>query len=699
MPTKQVNEVVQHLRRCALLRHEARRSDADLLGDYVDQGDIDALTVLTHRHGPMVWGVCRRMLSHWQDAEDAFQATFLVLVRRAESIASRELLANWLYGVAHQTALKARANAAKRASRERQVKTMPESAQVDRKTWRDLQPILDEELSRLPDKYRSVIVLCDLEGKTRKEVAQQLKCPEGTVAGRLARARRLLAKKLERHGFAVSGGLLALLISRHASGMAVPSLVISSAAKIAREAATGNIAGSVAERVMALVGSGSHAVSSAKTKTLVSLLTMIAAAGAGFSIMGTGDSATSPQAFSQIQNTSSVLLQNRANSNGRVEAGAARFDGAQLSRAVSFVDLNISDSQANPSDQHGNSEAELLSEAVAGNTKFIESIRTLYARFSIVSPGYDQDPDGCHASGQYWREPGYLRIKEESVTRMRHETGTQNYLERRDFELRGNEQSTVRARFDEKSKKWVGHLNIEKASNRPGATDVWYWALMPIDSSDYRESMPIAEAVKQLRVNKVTSESSARGRLTHLELVDDSARNRVINVWLDPSENWLVRRLKSEDKTPSVYGDRFSVDESVDEFAEVSTGVFFPKKATRRFYRNEKPMAKTVFEFSDVKINSLSDCLFPKQLPITDGMHATNVVRGDHIVDANGNPKVPLSEIAHNPIVPPPTYQLPKPPSSNSATYWIGGLFLTISVALVVYLLFVFWHPRKSARN
>src|SRR5712691_10850181 len=196
MATSQISGVIQHLRRTVLLRDGAGLTDGQLLEDYISRRDEAALGALVRRHAPMVWGVCRRVLCNYHDAEDAFQATFLVLVRKAASIASRELLANWLYGVAHQTALKARATAAKRKGRERQVTDMPEPAVTQQDQWCDLQPVLDEELSRLPNKYRGVIVLCDLEGKTRKEVARQLGCPEGTVASRLARARIILAKRL-----------------------------------------------------------------------------------------------------------------------------------------------------------------------------------------------------------------------------------------------------------------------------------------------------------------------------------------------------------------------------------------------------------------------------------------------------------------------------------------------------------------------
>src|SRR5712691_3461796 len=209
MATSEMSEVIQHLRRAVLLRDGAGLTDGQLLEGFITRHEEAGLAALVRRHGPMVWGVCRRVLHNHHDAEDAFQATFLVLVRKAASIVPGEMVANWLYGVAHQTALKARATTARRRARERQVKEMPEPQVVEQDLWPDLQSLLDQELSRLPDKYRVPIVLCDLEGKTYKEAARQLGVPEGTVAGRLARARTMLAKRLARHGLAVSGGALA----------------------------------------------------------------------------------------------------------------------------------------------------------------------------------------------------------------------------------------------------------------------------------------------------------------------------------------------------------------------------------------------------------------------------------------------------------------------------------------------------------
>src|SRR5262249_40851453 len=161
MATSQMSEVIRHLRRAVLLRDGAGLTDGQLLEDYLCRRDEAALAALIRRHGPMVWGVCRRVLRDHHDAEDAFQASFLVLVRKAVSVVPREMVANWLYGVAHQTALKARATTVKRRARERQVIEMPEPAVTQQDLWGDLQPLLDQELNRLPDKYRVAIVLCD----------------------------------------------------------------------------------------------------------------------------------------------------------------------------------------------------------------------------------------------------------------------------------------------------------------------------------------------------------------------------------------------------------------------------------------------------------------------------------------------------------------------------------------------------------
>ena len=253
MPS-QMNEFVAYLRSTVLRQDEAGLTDGQLLQRFIDQRDEVAVAPLVRRHGPMVWGVCRRVLGNHHDAEDAFQATFLVLVRKAASIRQREAVGNWLYGVAHQTALKARTVLAKRRARESQVTIMPESATEQRDFRRDLEPLLDQELSRLPEKYRTAIVLCDLQGKTRKEAAMQLGVPEGTIAARLARARAMLARRLARQGLAVSGATLLEVLSQNAASASVPAALMSSTIKAVTLVASGQAmaAGVVSAEVAAI---------------------------------------------------------------------------------------------------------------------------------------------------------------------------------------------------------------------------------------------------------------------------------------------------------------------------------------------------------------------------------------------------------------------------------------------------------------
>jgi RNA polymerase sigma factor (sigma-70 family) len=223
MSDRPIRQVVQQLRQL-VLAHEADWTDAQLLQRFLGQRDEAAFAALVSRHGPMVLGVCRRVLGNAADADDAFQATFLVLVRKAASLRPLTPVGNWLYGVAYRTALKARAKAARRRAKEQVVKERQPLAALPDTAWHEVQPLLDQELSRLPEKYRVPVVLCDLEGKTRKEAAGQLRLPEGTVSSRLATARRMLAHRLARRGVTLSGGALATTLAESAAVAVPPAL-------------------------------------------------------------------------------------------------------------------------------------------------------------------------------------------------------------------------------------------------------------------------------------------------------------------------------------------------------------------------------------------------------------------------------------------------------------------------------------------
>jgi RNA polymerase sigma factor (sigma-70 family) len=213
------------------------------------------------------------VLRHAEDAEDAFQATFLLLACKAAAVSRREALAGWLHAVAYRTALRAKARAVRRRSRERQVEQMPhpEVAPAEPQDWR---PLLDRELAALPEKYRAALALCDLEGRPRREAARQLGVSEGTLSSRLARGRCLLARRLERRGLGLSGGAVAAALAGGAATAAVPARL---ALRTAR-AAAGHGAATPAAVLMHEVQRG----------MLMAKLKVCAAVAAAAVVLGTG---------------------------------------------------------------------------------------------------------------------------------------------------------------------------------------------------------------------------------------------------------------------------------------------------------------------------------------------------------------------------------------------------------------------------
>ena len=230
MPAIPLGEVLKLLHTAASPPQAADLTDATLLDRYIAYRDGLAFEALVRRHGPMVLGVCRRLLRCPEDAEDAFQTVFLVLIRKAGSVKPRERLAGWLHGVARRAALKTREASFRRQAREKHAAYLPEPAASEENRSPDLERLLDQELGRLPEKYRLPIILCHLEGRTRKEAARQLGWPEGTVAGRLARARALLAQRMTQDRRPLTSVSLVAMLSQNSARAPVPVPLFRSAA-------------------------------------------------------------------------------------------------------------------------------------------------------------------------------------------------------------------------------------------------------------------------------------------------------------------------------------------------------------------------------------------------------------------------------------------------------------------------------------
>ncbi len=260
METGPARSVLREIRTLFTLGTLGGLTDAELLDLFLSRDGDDAeeaFAALVHRHAPMVLGVCRRMLPSSHDAEDAFQAAFFILARRAASIRQREQLASWLHGVAIRTASEARRRAARQRVKEKRLMERSRIEWVPAEERNDLLPFLDEELNRLPKRYRAALVACELEGKSRSEAAHQLGLPEGTLSTHLARGRKLLRERLVRRGVNLGIGpgavlprpVIEPLISERLADSAVQSALRTASGTGATGTAARAVA-SLAERVI-----------------------------------------------------------------------------------------------------------------------------------------------------------------------------------------------------------------------------------------------------------------------------------------------------------------------------------------------------------------------------------------------------------------------------------------------------------------
>ncbi len=285
MPGGPAREALRDLRTLFHFGVVGDASDGQLLDRFVarrDEGAEEAFAMLVRRHGAMVFGVCRRVLSSSHEAEDAFQATFLVLARKAATIASRETLASWLYGVALRTAKDARSRTLRRRAKEEALNQLRLIHAPGENPAEELRAILDEELGRLPARLRSPVLLCELGAVSRQEAAKRLGIPEGTLSSRLARAKVLLRERLTRRGLGLSTALLTAGLVSEAQAAVVPHELAEITIRAATLVAAGcSLTGLVAASVHSLTEEVCQAMLFTKLKGIVFGLVTVGAVTTG----------------------------------------------------------------------------------------------------------------------------------------------------------------------------------------------------------------------------------------------------------------------------------------------------------------------------------------------------------------------------------------------------------------------------------
>src|SRR5262245_55101973 len=314
-----------------------RLDDGELLERFRARRDEAAFADLLQRDGPMVLGVGRRLLGEPADADDAFQATFLVLVRHARAVRKRASVASWLYGVAYRTALKARARRTAWRRRQRPAPTMQPQEPADDLVWRDLRPLLDEEVARLPDKYRAPLLLCDVEGLTYEEAARRLGCTRGALSARLTRARELLRGRLTRRGVTMTAAVLGAALGQHARA-AVPAALATATLRAGSLTVAGQAAGVLPAEILSLTEEVVQAMKTRFTLALALLMALGIAAGAP-ALMWLAPGAKAPEGPPPVAppRQAGVDLHGDALPKGAVARfGSPRFRHAGTVHALSF---------------------------------------------------------------------------------------------------------------------------------------------------------------------------------------------------------------------------------------------------------------------------------------------------------------------------------------------------------------------------
>jgi RNA polymerase sigma factor (sigma-70 family) len=365
---------LRHLRGKLAAQQNNDVSDEQLLQTFLSRRDESAFAILVRRHGPMVLHVCRRVLGRHHDAEDAFQATFLVLSRRAAELRKQASLASWLHGIAYRTAMKAKQAAARRRKYEGQAPARASSNPPDKLQWDEVRMLLDEEIARLPEKYRSVFVLFCLEGLGREETAQRLALKKGTVASRLAAARKLLSQRLARRGVELTALLAAVALAESP----VSALPIVSFPSISRATVAPAVA-ALAESVSPLVG-----FSKVKMATVILLAAALLGGAGGWFVQSRTENDPGEQRSAMPPDAGEIALRRSAETEiqgrvldpeGKPKAGAKLL----LLTKDKLAELGVTDADGRFSIAVPKADGYLIAQSSASGMEFVD--------LSQVQPG------------------------------------------------------------------------------------------------------------------------------------------------------------------------------------------------------------------------------------------------------------------------------------------------------------------------
>ncbi|MCI0741711.1 MAG: sigma-70 family RNA polymerase sigma factor [Gemmataceae bacterium] len=297
MPASRSNRVLRCLRKAAATEHARELADRELLERMQRGHDEAVLAALVRRHGPMVLRLCLRVLRNQQDAEDAFQATFLVLSRKAASLGTQESLAGWLYSVAYRIAQKARVAAARRRKHEGRAAVRPAADPLTQITLQEAHELLDRELARLPDKFRMPLVLCYLEGLTRDEAALQLGWPASTLKSRLEQARQRLQARLAARGLALSGALVAMLFCEASAAAVVSPLLLDAAVRAGGAFASGQTTSvAIPVQVLSLAKGAMRTMAVNQLKSVLAMMLAVAVLAGGIGAIVSSHAGAAAQA-------------------------------------------------------------------------------------------------------------------------------------------------------------------------------------------------------------------------------------------------------------------------------------------------------------------------------------------------------------------------------------------------------------------